>query len=191
MEAWQTILLAFGGNAALLGILAWAGKSLASQWFRKDLERHKFDLQKSAIEHQVRFSRLHEKRAEVIAELYRVTIEFVGAAESLTNPMEFSGEPTKKEKSVIFGDKATQFRKYYLENKIYLSEESCVKIDSLWDKAWGASRSYTFWLHQEEDSENMKRTFDAWTKGWDTMSKEIPDMLRQLQLDFRSILGVE
>jgi hypothetical protein len=35
-----------------------------------EIERLKTSLQMTALEHQVRFSKLHEKRAKVIADLY-------------------------------------------------------------------------------------------------------------------------
>ena len=82
MEAWQTILLAFGGNAALLAVLGLLGKSILDKLIVRDtkqfeadlkaksdaaIERLKNELQLKTIEHQVRFSRLHEKRAAVIS----------------------------------------------------------------------------------------------------------------------------
>ena len=40
-----------------------------------EIERLKSALQAAAIEHQIRFSKLHEKRAEVIADLYKLVVE--------------------------------------------------------------------------------------------------------------------
>src|SRR5258706_3765597 len=90
MNAWQSLLLAFGGNAALLLVLGWLARSLGSQLLAKDLEqfkaslaaassaateRLKHDLQVAALEHEVRFSKLHERQAEVIAEAYALLVE--------------------------------------------------------------------------------------------------------------------
>ena len=72
------LLLAFGGNAALLAVLGWLARSLLGQVFAKDLERFKSDLaaassaateklkhefQLVAQEHQVLVSKLHERCA--------------------------------------------------------------------------------------------------------------------------------
>ena len=112
METWQTILLAIGGNAALLAVLGLLGKSLLDKLIVRDtkefesslkakadaaIEHLKNDLQLRTIEHQVRFSRLHEKRAAVIAELYGHLVEALWEAESFLSPMEWAGEPSKKE----------------------------------------------------------------------------------------------
>ena len=89
MDPWQTILLAAGGNVAFLAVLGWLGKSLLdklivreTKQFESDLkaktdaaiEQLKSDLQIRSIEHQVRFSKLHEKRAVVIAEIGRAHV---------------------------------------------------------------------------------------------------------------------
>ena len=77
METWQTILLAFGGNAALLAVLGLLGKSMLDKLIVRDtkqfeselkaktdatIEHLKNELQLKTIEYQVKFSRLHEKR---------------------------------------------------------------------------------------------------------------------------------
>ena len=54
MQPWETILLAFGGNAALLAVLAFAGKSLLEKLIARDTKRFESDLKAksdSAIEH--------------------------------------------------------------------------------------------------------------------------------------------
>lgn len=75
MEIWQSILLAIGGNTVLLAVLAFVAKSLFEKVLTRDtkkfesdlkaksdaeIERLKNQLQIRSIEHQVRFSRLHE-----------------------------------------------------------------------------------------------------------------------------------
>src|SRR5215469_2732514 len=86
---WQevivTVFTTIGGGAVFLGAAAYLIKTalnqrllLDSEGFKAQLkasadteiERLKVSLQMSALEHEVRFSKLHEKRAEVIAELY-------------------------------------------------------------------------------------------------------------------------
>src|ERR1700722_11976115 len=113
MAAWQTILLAFSGNAALLAILGWLGKSLLERLITRDTKQFESDLKAKAdvaietlkstlqlktIEHQVRFSKLHERRAEVIAKLYGYLVAALWSAESFLTPAECAGEPSKEEK---------------------------------------------------------------------------------------------
>lgn len=81
MEAWKTILLAFGGNAALLAVLGMIGKSLIEKILARDtlrienelraksdveLEKLRSTLAVAAAERHVQFEKLHEKRANVV-----------------------------------------------------------------------------------------------------------------------------
>ena len=46
MDVWMTILLAIGGNTALVAVLAFLAKSLVGGWIDKDLERHREQLKR-------------------------------------------------------------------------------------------------------------------------------------------------
>lgn len=124
MDAWQSILLAVGGNAALLLALAWLARSFGSQLLAKDLEkfkvslsaasseaseRLKHELQMVAHEHQVRFSKLHERRAEVIANLYSLLVEAQWAGQSFVAVIELGNQPPKQEKYVTAMNKFAEF----------------------------------------------------------------------------------
>src|SRR5947208_2204142 len=94
-SVWQQLLIAFGGNAMLLIVLGYLFRSLLSQLLTKDVEKFKAELkanadvsierlksalQMAAVEHQVRFSKLHEKRALVVADLYELFVTAYWAA---------------------------------------------------------------------------------------------------------------
>jgi len=81
----------------LFGAAAWLIRSLIQHSLFKDLERFrlelttqhhialeraKSDLQRLFREHEIRFSHLHEKRAQIIAELHQLTVETNDAAEA-------------------------------------------------------------------------------------------------------------
>ncbi len=87
---WQEIITTLGVTTSvgvpLLGAAAWLIKTVLNQGLARDaevfrtqlradadkeIERLKNSLQMVAVEHQVRFSKLHEKRAEIMAELYK------------------------------------------------------------------------------------------------------------------------
>src|SRR6266404_4781240 len=146
MAAWQTILLAFGGNAALLAILGWLGKSLLDTLITRDtkqfetdlkakadmaIETLKSDLELKTIEHQVRFSKLHERRAEVIAELYGYFVEALWSAESFLTPMEWAGEPNKAEKHREAMNELVRLYRFFDKNRIYLPPEICAALEKL------------------------------------------------------------
>src|SRR5882762_456564 len=131
MDPWQSVLLAFGGNAALLLLLGWLARSLGSQLLAKDLEKFKSDLATTsssaaeqlkhelavaALEHNVKFSKLHERRAEVVAEAYGLLVEAHWASQSFVSLMEWVGEPPKQEKYVTAMNKSAEFYRYFDKN---------------------------------------------------------------------------
>lgn len=123
-----------------------------------------------------------------MAELYRLLVEFIGAAESYASPLEYSGDKSKDEKSEILGDIATQFRKYFVTNRIYFSKDVCNSVDNLWLESIGPIRKFSVWRSM---GENSKETTEAWINADETMAKKIPALLEKIEDEFRDLLGVE
>ena len=76
MEAWQSLLLAFGGNAALLAVLAFVCKSFLEKLIFRDTKQFEFELKAksdSAIEHL-------KNELQVKIETYKAAIKAQGDA---------------------------------------------------------------------------------------------------------------
>jgi hypothetical protein len=67
---WTALLTNLGISGIFLSALAWLLKIIITHQLAKDVEIFKRELQFQ----QIRFSRLHERRAEVIHELYKKII---------------------------------------------------------------------------------------------------------------------
>ncbi len=207
METWQTILLAFGGNAALLAVLGYLGKSILEKLIVRDtrqfesnlkaksdatIEQLKAELQLRTIEHQVRFSRLHEKRADVIAELYGLLVEALWEAESFLSPMEWAGEPSKKEKHQHAMNKLVELYRYFDKHRIFFPPEVCASLEALVRDVRLQVINFGVWLEYESheltnDSNKQKR--DAWNSGWDAIRNQVPVARQSLENEFRKLLG--
>jgi hypothetical protein len=118
-------------NAALLLVIAFLGRSLVGNFLTKDIEKFKGDLQVAAIEHQIRFSKLHEKRAQVLADLYKLLVVATWETESFASPMEFSGEPDKGQKFRQALEAITAYFRFFDQHRIYLPEELCTSLQAL------------------------------------------------------------
>jgi hypothetical protein len=85
MDVWQEVVKILGTVAIVMAALGWLARSLATHFLSRDIEQYKShlyadttravetlkaDLQLAAKEHQIRFNTLHEKRVEVLADLY-------------------------------------------------------------------------------------------------------------------------
>ena len=207
MDPWQTILLAVGGNAAFLAVLGWLGKSLLdklivreTKQFESDLkaktdaaiEQLKSDLQIRSIEHQVRFSKLHEKRAVVIAELYEHVVVALREAESFLSPMEWAGEPNKKEKYREAINKLVDLYRFFDKHQIYLPNQLCANLEGLVKATrWNVTK-FGVWVDYNDASlspQSVKEKLEAWDTAWDALQKEVKLARTALENEFRSLLG--
>jgi hypothetical protein len=206
MSALQFIISFLGGSAILLAAVAWLMKSLVTQWLAKDIENHKSKLQfesqteltkfkaeieKTAFEHQIIFSRLHDKRAEVIAELYakiamlyRTMTVFVRMALAVE-------EADRKNKLKDLWKAVDDFRGIYERNKIFFHANVCEKIEEL-DSAMSAPVSkLVMHLEMYEQNNDISPAVQAWEEGKQKIEEIVNVIKKELEDEFREILGVK
>ena len=176
----EEVIKFLGGSALLLAAVAWLIRSLVSHFLSKDveefktqlqsqsavtLERLRHDLRLVAAQHENQIRLLQESRAAVIAELYSKLIDFVGTAESFASYAEWEGEPSKEEKAKTLGEKAGDFRNYFLRHKIYFTDNTCEKVESLWHEVHQASMKFRVRLAYSgsESISTGLRVDKAWT----------------------------
>jgi hypothetical protein len=206
VDAWQSILLAVGGNAALLLALAWLARSFGSQLLAKDLEkfkvslsaasseaseRLKHELQMVAHEHQVRFSKLHERRAEVIANLYSLLVEAQWAGQSFVAVIELGNQPPKQEKYVTAMNKFAEFFREFDKNRIFLPEEVCRQLDEF---LLGMRKRVIHFGAYVQTNEHapphvVKEKFEAWSSASDYFNTELPAARKMLETELRIMLA--
>jgi len=187
---WQAILVAVGGNAALLLVLGFLGRSLFGLVLAKDLEAFKSRLAISVVEHQVTFAALHARRAEVLSELYKTLVRAVLESSRYANPVEMSHEPDRKQKFVNAMNATTALFLYFDENRIYLPPLLCDQLEQFVGKL--RVPTATLGVHEQwEQGENGPRRerTKAWIAAWHSVEKEIPPLRRALEAEFRKMLG--
>ena len=207
METWQTILLAFGGNAALLAVMGILAKSLLEKLITRDTKRFeselkaksdaaiehlKNELQLRTIEHQVRFSRLHEKRASVIADLNGHLAELLWEAESFLSPMQWVGEPTQEEKHRNAMNKLAEFFRFFDKHRIYLPTELCESLQELVMQVRRHVINFGVYvkLHDATLNDHTRTQKEkAWNEGWDAIKNQVPQARTALENEFRTLLG--
>lgn len=143
---WPEIIGALGGQGIFLLAAAWLIKKLVSEAMAREsavfesalkakadaeIERLRHSLQMSALEHQVRFSKLHERRAEVVAELYKLLLEAHSAGWNfiLNNPRSPNEEDRAREKF-------RELCNFIDINRIYLPTPICDLLDKFKGKSW-------------------------------------------------------
>ncbi len=206
MNPFELVLVAIGGNATLLAILGYLAKSLLDKVIVRDTKRFESDLkaksdaaienlknslQLKTIEHQVRFSKLHEKRAEVIAKLYVILVESLWETESFVSPMEFVGELSKNEKHVLARNKLADVYRYFDQHRIYLPDTLCDSLEKLIQEIRTIVIEFGVWVpydHEHLPTHAREQRQAVWEKSWKAIREEIPIARKQLETEFRGLL---
>ncbi len=183
MIDWQSLLETLG----IFGIIAFMIKKIFQNWMNKDVEKFKHELKQE----QIKYSKLYDKRAEVIEKVYELLEDFNQKMSSLVSPLQMAGDLPPKEKLKIAGQAGEKFSKYYPKKKIYFSEkinELLEKINKQFREAW---IDITMYPQDTKllDRTSQKEKWEYWKKAWKSVSEEIPLVQKEIAEEFRKILG--
>jgi len=171
------------------GLLAYIARLSIQQYFDKQLQSYQSELDRE----QVKFTDLHEKRAEVIGEFYVRLAEFDQDMRAVVDPMMSRGESSREEKIATAAESGEELRTYYLKNKIYFSSNVCETMDELLGEYRDMFHDFSIArLHDAENSlaDSSERT-TKWLENWESLTEDdIPDLKAQLEGQFRELLGV-
>jgi hypothetical protein len=222
MNFWDELLIALGGNAALLIVLGFLARSLLQTWLSRDiknlelglkakgdaeLERLKADLkaqgeisneqlkshlQQTAFQHQVRFSKLHDKRGEVIEQLYEQLVEaekgygrFV-LVDGFDNDIEKQAEARRKTETTMY-----EVSFFIEKNRIYLSAAICELLKTFLDIMWNNVINVGAYTFKYPTPNTIQEKHAALRAAYEALRKEIPPARAVLEDEFRNILGVK
>jgi hypothetical protein len=202
-----TLFAGLGSSAALLAAVAWLLKSALTAWIAKDAERFKALLQANAekeveslrhslhmiaTEHQVRFSKMHERQAEVIEELYKKLTILNLHGEQFVITSENNPTPHQAEK---FREMQEQLRDVFLYaelHRIFLPESVCALVDKhlgqLRKTVWTAG---VFGRIKNPNETTSQQSSDAFTKAYAEFETDIPAARKLLETEFRKMIGSE
>jgi hypothetical protein len=208
MSILETIVVALGGTALLVAAAAWLTKSVIAQWLSKDLERYKselaatstveierlrHELQLTAHERSVLIAKLHEKRTQVVADLYGLLVEAHWASQDFASPMEWAGEPTKKEKYGAALNKSADFYRFFDKNRIYLPDALCTQLDEFLRAIRGKVIGFGVYLSRDEalmSDDNIQKKHEAWIDTARYFDDEVPKARHALERELRMLVGV-
>jgi|GEM_PF-2050774 hypothetical protein len=160
----------------------------------KNLETYKNTLQQISHEHQIKFSKLHSDRAEIMKELFAKLVKMEKSMSSLMSPFQAAGELSKEEKTKIASDDALDFLYYFKANEILFNKQTCSTLNNLNESFQSAWRDFHMYK-PEEPFQNLEVREKQFLKSveayYQTLNKEVLGLKKQLKDDFRKILGVD
>jgi hypothetical protein len=181
MELWQSILIAFGGNAALLAALAFLTKLIVAEL-----------LKRNSFEHQIIFTKLHEKRADAILAIHNGLINYIAECKRFINQAEHLDEGVRDEMLTSLNKSSSEIRNTIACNKIYLSKALLNKIEDAFKKSQIPTYEFIFHLGSFEGGNISKSEYvKKWEVAYLQFKNNIPSVLNELESEFRNILGVK
>jgi hypothetical protein len=207
MSAWQTILVAFGGNAVLLAVLGHLGKSLLERSFERDsirfqhelkakadlaIEEFKNSLQLRAVEHQIRFGALHERQAQLIADLYARLVELRSASTDFVKHYYLRRRANQRAATLErLRSAAEAFDSHFAANRIYFEKSVCVALDTLRSELDKAVSLLADFAADSTLIETEEQVFGEWEAALATIERQVPAINDSLETTFRRLLGVQ
>lgn len=209
---WGQILSDLGVFGLVVGGITWLLKVLGQHFMDKRFKAYEKELDIKSQEYQAKldtnleshkaelniqhtqYLKLHEKRLEIVAELYGKLSELDMEMRVLTSPMkplpqnqtaeEQDNEHIESSKSAYI-----KFREFYNKNKIFFSENDCSLVDDLILKYTSAllDGSSRYRLGKS----NADFNFQNFLKAVETVHTHIPPIMQSLEKEFRNTLGVK
>jgi hypothetical protein len=152
-------------------------------------ERLKSDLQIAAAERQVRFSKLHEKVAESVAEMWLRLKKLKTAVRLYTSPVETPAMGSKSDRRVAMADAMKAFQDYYYEKSLYLPRELDNQIKEFDIRLHKLAADFMYGVEQGRDE--LYENKDTWANVSLAMEEEAEPLFAALEAEFRRLLGVE
>jgi len=198
MELLEDILKLSIGGITVGFIVVYLGKFFLSKSSDLIIENYKNRLEISKIEHQVKFSKLHTERGEIIKLIYQELFELEKKLEHLTTLFQGPSWTTDKDREKDALDKYWEMYDVLENNRIYFSEELCNQIsEGLNDYKEIISQMLKAKSHYKFETDGTGYRFPEGQGSldlWKDAENKVKNEIKQLRLDlakvFRELIGV-
>ena len=208
-----TILLALGGGGGIvLSLSGYLGKIWAQrlmdrekaaherdlELLRSELRRHteadlehlKASLSAAALEHEVRFSKLHDKRATVLADLYKLLVAATWQTTNFSSPFHCAGYPGKQAQYKTAMDSIAEYYRFFDQHRIWLPSKLCGPLEEFAKQLRTPTIGLGVYVGIEyPNADTRKEHAEASKKAWDSIQNEIPRLRAAIEGEFRVLLG--
>jgi hypothetical protein len=191
---WLQILV----NLILTGVLLYVFQRVIDERSARRLEEFKAELKSTAFERETKFSKLHEKRLQVLAELYR-KLSHVNSNLSAMKLTAESGIPDDHMKLLIddFNKAIDEFSAYLSENRLYLPDHLCDQLYLYWAYSIGVwsnlSTSYITNDHSTRVNEGkeayMEDARQSLIKASVKIREKLDPLNKVIEKEFRDLIG--
>lgn len=137
----------------------------------------------------MRFSRLHEKRAEVIAETYSLLKQLFVRLGDYVKVFEPTGDLPKEKRRKLAVEAHQTFRSYYGTKLIFFPKTTASKLEDIDLQLVKTFNEFVFGVEMAE--KRGGDGFEKWMQIFERVNGEIKAALSELEDEFRKLMGDE
>ena len=187
------------GTISITGLIGYIFKTYFENYLQNRSEELKLTTQFLLNQKQIKYTKLHEERGEIIKELYSKLLDYKLSIESYLMILSIGGdERNRKEAQFGWRDKGISFEKFYNLNRIFFSSNFCNLSDNLREEMKSINQQISGYLDQynifhliqsnsKESTEYIRMIMNAQKD----ISLKVEPLLKELEEEFRELLGVE
>jgi hypothetical protein len=152
------------------------------------IEKLKSQLQLTAVEHQIRFAKLHEKVAEVLAETYARLMNLQLAVGDYVKAWESTSGPSKSDRRIVAAKAMQEVNEYYLPRKLFIHPDAAKKVEELRNRLFRITTD--FMISVEQPDYGKQPDIAEWGKAYKAMTDDVAPMFKSLEAHFQKLLGL-
>jgi hypothetical protein len=181
---WIELLQSIVPVAVGIPAVAWLAKAITTHRLALDVEKFKADLAIEAARDNTVFSKLHERRVLVIAEVYAALVSAESAVGHYITQM--GAPPLPAEKTQVDVTLAAMWKLVEAVDmhRIWFTPATAAKLDATvaaLRSSWNLSAI----------GQKSTNTADMVVKGYELVKEQVPELRAAVELEFRALLAVE
>jgi hypothetical protein len=188
MEIWQQILLMIFTPTAAVAVFAYILQKLFDRTLSRDLERFKAELDLQQFEYQTKYSYIHQQRAEVIGEFYKLLHRAIKEVGQLVRVFRFADGESLQSKKQRAANRFNEAQDYFFEHRLYFDSKLCDKIESLLKLMTESLMDFDIAQPGEEIEHGPANDPQMWIAAHKKMAEQVAPIKSQLEEQFRMLL---
>ena len=188
MEFWQQLTILLVTPALLVCSVAYILRRVIDRGIDRELSRYRHELETQRMKEHVRFSLIHQKRADVIGIVYGRLKRASRLLEKLVEPLQIADDiplPEKKEEVRLT---IIRTRDYFDEHRIYLDKSICLEID---DFLSGMLRVFVKFSVAQPGEKYTRDPSGQWEQSWKDLMEKLTPIMQELDQMFRRALEAD
>ncbi len=205
---WQDVVTTVGSSTVALAAVSWLIKTGLTHRLSREADEFKLrlqaqadaenarlknSLQMTALEHQVRFSKLHERRAEFIAELYERLVKLILVGERFVATDVFTDQRSQGNNE--FNRTLEEFQDFSIfveSRRIYLTEDAYDLLAGFLQDLRKIVIDVGVWgTVSFPNLDTQKQFLNSVSQAFKRFSTDLPKVRKQLEKELRRILEGE